>query len=34
MGSDGVAVVVGWVVSMMVSSGCEISVDLVVADSA
>ena len=34
MGSDGVAVVVGWVVSVMVSSGCEIGAGLVVADSA
>ena len=34
MGFDGVAVVVGWVVAVMVSSGCEISVDLVVADLA
>ena len=33
MGSDGVAVVVEWVVAVMVSSGCEIGVGLVVTES-
>ena len=34
MGSNDVAMVVGWVVAVMVSSGCKICVGLVVTDSA